>query len=309
MALTYDEIDAHVRKKFIPTLVDQFYFSFPMFVRLASKSNIQFNSGKNIAIPLLYGDLPGGSYSGLDTFDVSKRETTTHAEWNWKLYYVDVTMDGETELKVEGDEKILSLVKTKMQNAGLTMRKMMTQGLFATSAGNSGKDINTLIEGIATTGTYGAIDKATYSWWQGSVNTTGGTTTLDMLQTRYADCSDGAIQPDLIITTDTIYNKIWARVQPAQRYLTDAHADVRAAGFTGINFNQAAIVVDKYCPSGYMFMLNTDYWKFITHSKRNFKWTSPKVPIDQDAYVRQLLWAGNCVCVAPRWQAYISSMT
>lgn len=309
MALTYDEIDAHVKKKFIPTLVDQFYYSFPMFVRLSTKSNIQFNSGKKIAQPVLYGDLPGGSYSGLDTFDVSKRETTTHAEWDWKLYYVDVTIDGETELRIEGDEKILSLIKTKMQNAGLTMRKMMTQGLFAVSAGNNDKDVNTLIEGIATSGTYGAIPKATYSWWQGNVNSTGGTTTLDMLQTEYGNASDGAIEPDIMITTQTIYNKIWARVQPQQRYLTDAHADLRAVGFSGITFNKAAIVVDKYCPSGYMFFLNTDFWKFITHSKRNFKWTPPKVPINQDAYVRQMLWAGNCVCVAPRWQAYISSMT
>ena len=212
MALTYDEIDAHVRRKYIPTLVDQFYFSFPLFVRLSSKAKIQFDSGKTINQPVLYGDLPGGSYSGLDTFDVSKRETTTLAEWTWRMYYVDVTISGEEELKVEGDEKILSLVKTKMQNAGLTMRKLITQGLFASAAGNNDKDINTLIEAIATTGTYGGIAKATYSWWQGNVNSTGGTTTLDMIQEQYGAAQDAQTQVDLIVTTQTIYNKIWARV-------------------------------------------------------------------------------------------------
>ena len=309
MALTYSELDAHVKKKFIPTLIDQFYFSFPLLTRLANKARIQYNSGKKIALPVLYGDLPGGSYAGLDTFDVSKRETTTHAEWDWRLYYVDVTIDGETELKIEGDEKVLSLMATKIKNAGLTLRKMLTQSMFAVTPGNNGKDLNTMIEAINTTGTYGAINKATYSWWQGNYDSTGGTTTLDMIQTQYGEASDGGIQPDLIITTQAIYNKIWARVQPQQRYLTDAHADLRAVGFEGITFNRAAIVVDKYCPSGFMFLLNTDYWKFITHTKRNFKWTQPKVPINQDAYIRQLLWAGNLVCEAPRWNAMISSMT
>jgi hypothetical protein len=85
MALTYDEIDAHVRDKYIPVLQDQFYYSFPLMVQLMSKARVVYDSGDKISQPVLYGDLPHGWYSGLDTFDISQVETTTLAKFAWKL--------------------------------------------------------------------------------------------------------------------------------------------------------------------------------------------------------------------------------
>lgn len=309
-ALTYDEIDAHVRDKYIPILIDQVYFGFPLWVRLAAKARVVYDSGDQIAQPVLYGDLAGGSYSGLETHDISTRQTTTLAKWDWKFYYVNVTIDGPTMLKTEGTEKILSLVESKMFNASQTMKKLLTQDVFGDGTGNSGKAMNGLLDAIATTGTYGEIVKDTYDWWQGQYNSTGGAFTMIMLQNKYGDCADGNVKPDLVITTQAIYDKIWARVQPAQRYISSKrHADLAQVGFSGIEFNDAVIVVDKYCPSGYMFLLNTDFWKLVVHRERDMSWTEKKVPIDQDAYVRQCYWAGNLVCQAPRWNGMISSVT
>lgn len=209
MALTYNELDAHVREKYIPVLQDQFYYSTPLMAQLMSKSKVVFNSGAKIDIPVLYGDLPNGWYTGLDTFDISSVETTTLAKFDWKQMYVDVTLDGTTILKVEGDEKVLSIVETKMENAGKTFSRAFSQALYADQGD---KAILPLTDAIATSGTYGEINKATYSWWQGNVNTTGGAFDMDMLQGMYGDCCDGAIQPDLIITTQDIYDKIWLRV-------------------------------------------------------------------------------------------------
>lgn len=306
MALTYDEIDAHVRDKYIPVLQDQFYYSFPLMVQLMSKAKVVYDSGDKIDQPVLYGDLPHGWYSGLDTFDISQVETTTLAKFQWKLLYVNVTIDGETELKVEGDEKILSIVETKMENAAKTFSKEFSESLYVNAGA---KAIHPLSEAIATSGTYGEIVKGTYSWWQGNVNTTGGAFDMDMFQAMYGDCSDGAVQPDLIITTQDVYDKIWLRVQPQQRGNLDNTPALAHAGFTGIAFNKATIVVDNYCNSGYAYFLNTDYWKMVVHKKRNMKWTEPKVPLNQDAFVRQLLWAGALICVAPRWQGYITTIS
>lgn len=177
--------------------------------QLMSKSKVVFNSGAKIDIPVLYGDLPNGWYTGLDSFDISSVETTTLAKFDWKQMYVDVTLDGTTILKVEGDEKVLSIVETKMENAGKTFSRAFSQALYADQGD---KAILPLTDAIATSGTYGEINKATYSWWQGNVNTTGGAFDMDMLQGMYGDCCDGAIQPDLIITTQDIYDKIWLRV-------------------------------------------------------------------------------------------------
>lgn len=306
MALTYDEIDTHVRNKYIPVLMDQFYFSTPMKTLLMDKARVTYDSGATIRQPVLYGEETNGWYSGLDPFDISKVETTTLAEFDWKLHYTNVTIDGETELKVEGDEKVLSLVETKMDNAGKTFNKRFNQAMF-TSAG--AKAILPLTDAIAESGTYGGISKDDESWWRGNVNSTGGAFDMDMLMTEYGNCCDGPIQPDLIITTQAIYNKVWLRVQPQQRGNLDNTPALAKVGFTGIQFNKATIVVDNYCPDGYIFILNTNFWKLVVHRKRNMKWTEAKVPVNQDAYVRQLLWAGALICQAPRWQGYISSVS
>jgi hypothetical protein len=210
MALTYTEIDAHVRDKYIPTLMDAYYYSTPLHAQLMSKTKVVFDSGKQIDIPVLYGELNSGWYSGLDTFDISTKETTTLAVFDWKLMWVNVTIDGETELKVEGDEKILSIVETNMDNASKTFTKQWSNSVFSTAQQN--KAIHPLVTAINTTGTYGGIDKATYTWWRGNVNSTGGAFSMSMLQTMYGNCCDGAVQPDLIITTQSIYDKIWNRV-------------------------------------------------------------------------------------------------
>lgn len=307
---TYDEIDAHVRDKYIPVLIDQVYFTFPLFVRLTSKSRVVYDSGDKIDQPVLYGDLPGGSYSGLDTFDVSTRQTTTLAKWDWKFYYTDVTIDGPTMLKTKGTEKVLNIVESKMENASKTMKKLLTQDIFGDGTGNNSKAMDGLLNAIATTGTYGEINKANFDWWQGNYDSTGGAFSLNMVQTQCGNATDGNIKPDMIITTQTIWNKFWARVQPAQRYISSKrNADLAQIGFSGIEFNDAVVIVDKYCPSGYIFILNTDFWKLVVHRDRDMDWTPPKTPLDQDAYVRQVLWAGNLVCQAPRWEAMISSVT
>ena len=307
MALSYDELDAHVQDKYIPILQDQFYYSFPLITRLMSKSKVIYDSGQKIVQPVLYGDLNAGWYTGLDQFDISTKETTTVAKFDWCQMYVNVTLDGTTELKVEGDEKILSIVATKMDNAQKTFSKKMEQAIFAVATGANA--IECLVAAIATTGTYGEIAKGDYSWWRGQVNSTGGAFSMSMLQAIYGDCSDGNVQPDLIITTQDIYDKIWARTQPSQRGDLTNGPDLAKVGFTGISFNKATIVVDNYCPSGYIFVLNTNFWKMVVHRRRNMYWSPPKVPLDQDAWVRQLFWAGALVCQAPRYNGYISSVS
>ena len=308
MALTYSELDAHVRDKYIPVLHDQFYYSTPLQARLMSRNKVVYDSGQKIDVPILYGDLNSGWYTGLDEFDIALVDTTTLAKFAWCLSWVNVTLDGETELKVEGDEKILSIIQTKMQNAQKTFTKMFSEAIFDTTHSNA-KAIVPLALALAVTGTYGEIAKGDYTWWRGQVNSTGGAFSMSMLQTQYGACSDGAVQPDLIITTQTIYDKIWNRVQPAQRGNMDNAQDLARVGFTGISFNKATIMVDHYCPTGYIYLLNTDFWKMVVHRKRNMMWTPPKVPINQDAWVRQLLWAGALICSAPRWNGMITSVT
>ena len=122
------------------------------------------------------------------------------------------------------------------------------------------------------------------------------------------DAQYGTEVPDLCFTTQDIYDALWAQVQPSQRALNDNTVLARV-GFKGIEIDGMQILVDRHCPSGYMFGLNTDYFKFVIHKKKNFVWTENKKLIDADAYVRQLLVKGNIFTSARRYHFKASGLT
>lgn len=312
MALTYADIDAAVRKKYLPTLIDQVFISNPLLVKLMATSQVIFDSGLKIAQPVLYGQLAGGSYFGLDTFDITYKNTQTYAEWDWKACYVNVTIPGTDMARTEGDEKIMGLVQSKMETASLTMNELLSTQMFGDGTGNSSKDFDGLLNGIdsgSTYATYGGISRTTNSWWASQYDSTGGALTLDAVQNMIGLCTVGQKKPNLCFTTQTLFNKLWARVQPQQRFL-DGKSDIAKVGFSGINFNNhMEVIVDNHCPSGTMFFLNTDYWKLVLNRNRNFYWTAEKTPTDQDGYVRQLLVMGNLICVQPRVQGIMTGLT
>jgi len=314
MALTYDQIDAHVRSKYIPILVDQVFKSNPVLVKLMAKNKVVYDSGKSIRVPILYGKKKGGSYSGLDRFDINPVKTRNLAEFEWKGYYTNITIVGEELDMIEGDEKILSLVANEIKEAELKMKDMLADAIFATNPGP--KDLNSLYQAVGT-GTYGGIapadlgdngDGSEPGVWTSRVDTTGGSVTLSYVKSLIGDVTWGTEVPDLIVTTQDIYDAIWAQVQPQQRGLLQ-NTILAKVGFTGIQIDGTQILVDRHCPAGMMYGINTDYFKFVINKHKNFKWTANKDIVDADAYVRQLLFRGNLICTSRRYHFRASSLT
>ena len=315
MALTYSDLDTAVRKKYIPVLIEQIFIANALLTRLMAKSKVIFDSGLKIAQPIIYGQLGGGSYWGLDTFDISYKKTQTLGEWDWKGVYVNVTIPGTDLALSEGDEKIVGLLESKMETASMTMNELMSNQIFGDGTGNSNKDFDGIVNAIDdgnTYSTYGGISRTDISTWAAQLDSTGGAVTVDAINSMLGKCTIGEKKPDLILTTQTLYDKVWARVQPQQRFLSGQgkHSDLAAVGFSGIDFNgHAALLVDNHCPTGYMYFINTDYWKLVLNKNKNFSWTEPKTPTDQDAYVRQLLTLGNLICQSPRLQGVMSGLS
>ncbi len=114
----------------------------------------------------------------------------------------------------------------------------------------------------------------------------------------------------MIITTQAVYNSVWNKMTPQQRYAqNDSHADIRALGFSGLEFNQAIVIVEDACPSGTAFFLNTNYLELIVHRDRNMTWKDFMDHIDEDAKTGRFLWAGNLACKAPRYFGQIQNIT
>ena len=172
----------------------------------------------------------------------------------------------------------------------------------------------------------GGINSDTYQWWNshfasfalGTDNTSSAMTWdefiaptstgavakgVKKMTQMYGACTIDNDTPDMIVTTQEIYDAYESALQPNKRF--DGDATLVDAGFQALKFKGASVVVDSHCPAGMMLFLNTKYLDFKTHSKRNFAFEPFQKPVNQDARVAKFFWMGQLVCTNPRMQGVI----
>jgi hypothetical protein len=315
-----DNVGTSTLEARLPGTIDQIFDSNPLAARLLQRDNVKDDGGKDIRQRIIYAKKRGGSYSNMDTFDMAPIESRTEMVFNWKQVYIDITIPGLSLLKNSGGKQIHDLVSDEMDEADMAAADIMGTMFFGDGAGNGGKDLTGLraaIDDGTSYGTYGGITRAStdvigspgYAV-QGNINTGGAVFSLSNMNTYFTQAVIGNERPDLILTTQALWNKWWERAQPAQRFAANESGNRMAGlGFGAINFNGADVVVDSHCQSGYVYFINTKFVKLVVHSKRLFAPTGWKYPINQDAAVQQLLFAGELVVSSPRMQVLATSIT
>lgn len=339
MALNYDNVSALTANKFMPILVDNIFDSNILTHMLLRKAD-KVTGGNKIIVPLEYGKGIAGTYSGWDLLSTDPAEVFTAAEYEWKQAYANISISGLEEIQNSGDSAIISLLKSKMKNAERTLKDLFGDKLFANAAPSS-KDFTGLIGTGTASGdpltdpgaiantvisidrSLGGIDSTTQTWWDANLKTfasgadaetwtelvtpitTGAQPyILKKMAELYGACSIDSDHPDLIVTTQIIYDAYEASLQPQKRFTDDKLA---SAGFDNLKYHNAVVVVDSHVPAGIMVMLNTKYLEFKVHPKRNFKFEPFRKPTNQDAMMAKILWAGNLTCSNPRMQGMLSN--
>jgi hypothetical protein len=304
MAIPFNDLDAAVNDRYLPDIVNAVFLATPLWTRLYTRNNFIVGGGKDLRQPVLYGKLPGESFSGSGPFSTDYKQTHTLAQWLWKWNYVNVTIQGTDLDTADSELEIIGLLDPKMEAASLTMKDNLSTQIHGDGTGNGGKDLDGFLNALddgSTYSSYAGLSRSDIPKWAGNLNSTGGAFSLDMLQSSYGSATDGNEEPDMIVMPQTIYNKLWARTQTQQRFVEKDLADV---GFRGIKFNNADVVVDNYCPAGTIIGLNTKYVKFIVNKNANMKWTEPKSGTNEYAYIRQLLFSANLEVMAP-WRCFM----
>lgn len=110
-------------------------------------------------------------------------------------------------------------------------------------------------------------------------------------------------QPDLIVTTQVIFDAYESSLQANKRWAGDS--TLADAGFQTLSFKGATIVVDSHCPSGHMYMLNTRYLDFKVHNKRNFAFEPFRRQEGNDVMQARVFWMGQLTCSNIRMQGCI----
>ena len=288
----FDNLLSTTLANYRATLTDNVFTARPLTYKLMEKGRIRMlNGGTKIVEPLIYGQNDTvGSYSGYDTIALTPQTGISAAEYEWKQYAASISISGIEEAKNNGEQEIINLLEAKIMQAEESLREGFNQMFFASGTGNSSKDWNGLGNLVESGNTVGGIDSSVYSWWQSYEENTATALTLAQMSTAYNSVSVGNDHPDVLLTTQTLFEKYEALLQPQLRYTDTKTAD---AGFQNLLFKAAPVMYDEHCTAGVFFFLNSKYLTLVGHSGKWFQQTEFIRPEDLDARYALIMCYGN----------------
>tara|TARA_R110000824_G_scaffold46077_2_gene132834 strand:+ start:1857 stop:2819 length:963 start_codon:yes stop_codon:yes gene_type:complete len=286
--------------------------------KLSLKGKIKpFSGGNKILQELSFAENSNaGWYSGYDLLPVGVSDVLSAAEFEIKQAAVPVVISGLEMLQNSGREKMIDLLEARMSVAESTLSNLICEGLYSDGTANGGKEITGLDLAVPvdpTTGTYGGIDRATWTFWR-SVASTGVALTSANIQEKmnavWAQLVRGKDMPDLIVMDNTAWEIYVASLQAQQRF---HQAEVGDLGFPTLKFQGTDVALDGgiggNASAGTVYFLNCDYIHYRPHRNRNMVPLSPnkRYATNQDAEVQTLAWAGNLTSSGSRYQGRLVS--
>ena len=293
-----------------------------LLARLDERGNVKPFGGGNVIMQELSFAENGnaGFYSGYDLLPVATADVISASEFNIKQLACPVVMSGLEMLQNSGQEQFIDLLEARLNVAESTMANKLAESIYSDGTGSSGKEVtglNAAVPSDPTTGTYGGIDRATYTFWRSGLYdfstegvTASATTIQAALNSVWGSLVRGADRPDLVVLDNTYWTFYMGSLQAQQRF-TDATTG--NLGFPTLKFMDADVVLDGgiggFAPTGTGFMLNTKYLFLRPHRDRNMVALSPKAryATNQDAEVQILGWAGNLTCSGAQFQGRIQN--
>lgn len=271
-----------------------------------------FSGGHKIYQEMSYAENGNkGWYSGYDTLPTGAQDVLTSAEFEIKQAAVPVVISGLEMLQNAGKEKMIDLLSSRVEVAETTMANMIAESLYSDGTGYGGKEItglDAMIPVDPSTGTYGGIDRATWTFWRNQVVDTSGITSATIQNSwngLWANTVRGSDTVDLIMVDNATWQIYVASLQALQRFTDPGTGQL---GFNSLKYQTADVVLDGgiggNATANTAYFLNCDYLHYRPHAQRNMVSLSPtrRVATNQDAEVQILAWAGNLTCSGAQFQ-------
>ena len=292
--------------------------------RLKDRGNVKTFSGGNVILQeIMYNDSTTNntnSYSGYEVLNVSQNSPISSAQFSITQYAAAVSISGLEMIQNSGKEAIIDLLDGRMNVAEAQLANRIGSDIYTDGTGNSGKNITGLgaaVPDAPSTGTYGGINRASYSFWRShkySGVTDGGSAVSASNIQSYMDSLAvqlirGTDKPDLIVADSNYYRLYLQSMQSIQR-VTDGGNSTQGAGFASLKYYGAGMASDVVLDGGigsnatanHMWFLNTKYMMFRPHVDRNFvPIGGERQAVNQDAVVKLIGWAGNLTSSGPQF--------
>lgn len=290
----------------------------PTLTMLTSKEKKWDSGGDTIQPAISYAFATNaGSFRGYDPLDITPQQTLTDAEFRRKQNYASIVYNGYETASSRGQNAIFKMAEVAMSDAENAIFNNMATQIFANGTGNGGKDILGLAAAIddgTNVAVYGGIDRTVNTWWKSGYNNVAGNITLDLLTNAYVSSSRGGMKnsPDFFVAGITAWNavnKICRAAYQEHGPVTNAGKMFANAGFPFVNFMGVPVVYDEYCPTGDLYMLNSETVQLWSDPVINMKPSELVKPANMDALVGQIFWSGELICTEPRANYHFKGIT
>jgi hypothetical protein len=281
---------------------------------IKDKGNVRtFGGGSQIYEEVSFAENANvGWYSGYDLLPVAAQDVISAAQFDIRQAAVPVVISGLEQLKNSGREALIDLMEQRLKVAETSMMNLIAAGVYSDGTGAGGKQLIGLDAAVPVnpaTGTYGGIDRATWTFWRSKTTTAGvaltSATVQGAMNTMWASLVRGMDKPNLIVMDNNFWGIYMASLQPQQRFTDPKAANL---GFDAVKFMSADVVLDGgiggFATTKTCYFLNTNYLHYRPHSARNMVPLAPnkRYAINQDAEVQILAFAGNMTSSGPQFQ-------
>jgi hypothetical protein len=305
----FTELTYVTRRAFIPKLVVQLYNSTPLMAALIANSQQASGGVSSVTVPVQgsqFVNAQWSDYSG-SFAQPSVQQGAYNAEFNLKLMIAPVPFLG-MEGAVQQDAAVIPLIEARMNDATNVMMDAMATSLYNNTSNN--QQFIGLPAAVADSGTYGNIDRSTYTWWKskqyaaGSVNPTR----QNILQYISGTVKNGAEVPSFGVCGFGTWTLLAQDYVGQEQYVItpgsgfDSDANGAQAAFRALMVAGVPIYPDPYCPEGTVYFLNTNYLSLYIHEQGSFVFTGfeSTLPNWQIGYVGAVLMIAELVNTKPK---------
>lgn len=265
--------------------------------------------GESLVAQLEYAENATAGWLGpYGTFNTNPQDILTSAQFGWKSVAGTVILTDLEQVQNDGPQKMADLISLKIRNLQKSLRKEMTRAFW--NDGTNPLEPVGLRAIIGTTGTLGGISRTTQTWWRANVESTAEVLSVPRMVTMYNNCSAGGEDyPQILVTTQTLYEKYEALAQAFQEIQHPGHGNVADLAFEHLRFKGKPVIWDAQCPTGEMDFINFNYLKIMPREGWEFRQLPVDRPGNQPLEIHAVSWFGGFVPTNPRMLGALRNKT
>ena len=295
-------------------VTDNIFTATPFWYEMYKGDNIEReDGGRFVEEPLMYAkNSTIGWVAKGGTISIADVDPLTVSQWQWRNLAGSVVRMWADDMANSGASKKVDLMNAKLENLRLSLIDQLEVNLFTAQAGDAISGLPDIVEAnvaASQTKSPGGLSKTTYSFWRNQyAASTGSFATYGKSDMRnmYNTCSIGNDHPNLLLTTQAVFEYYEAEAEDIQQLQNTTAAEL---GFQTFRYKGANMYYSPQTPAGYLYFLNLKYLKLKIDSKADFDMTEFKTIPNQLDRVAQVVTRMELVCRNCRMQGLIGSIT